>query len=66
MRAALSTWKRLRADRSGVVSYEYVIITAFMVLTAAAAYSTDAAVSIGATLTSASAEGNSGGVTGKG
>ena len=53
MRAALSTWKRLRADRSGVLSFEYVMITAVMVATVAAAYSTDAADTIKTMLTSA-------------
>ena len=53
MRETLSTWRRLRADQNGVVSFEYVIVTAVMVATTAAAFSTDAADAIRTVLTNA-------------
>ncbi|MGL3214918.1 hypothetical protein [Bradyrhizobium sp. BR 1433] len=44
---------RLRADKDGVVSFEYVIVAACIVAAVAAAFGTSTASGIGAALTSA-------------
>ena len=45
--------KRLRTDRDGVVSFEYVIVAACIVAAVAAAFGTGAASGIGLVLTNA-------------
>jgi pilus assembly protein Flp/PilA len=44
---------RLRTDKDGVVSFEYVIVAACIVAAVAAAFGTDATTGIGAALTTA-------------
>ncbi|OKO80537.1 hypothetical protein [Bradyrhizobium sp. NAS96.2] len=44
---------RLRADKDGVVSFEYVIVAACIVAAVAAAFGTDATTGIGSALSSA-------------
>ncbi|QOZ35173.1 hypothetical protein [Bradyrhizobium sp. CCBAU 53421] len=44
---------RLRTDRDGVVSFEYVIVAACIVAAVAAAFGTDATTGIGSALSSA-------------
>jgi Flp pilus assembly pilin Flp len=44
---------RLRSDKGGVVSFEYVIVAACIVAAVAAAFGTDATTGIGAALKSA-------------
>ncbi|MCP1970852.1 hypothetical protein [Bradyrhizobium elkanii] len=43
-------FKRLRSDKDGVVSFEYVIVAACVVAAVAAAFGTGAAGGIGSTL----------------
>ncbi len=45
--------KRLRTDKDGVVSFEYVIVAACIVAAVAAAFGTSTATGIGAALTTA-------------
>ena len=45
--------KHLRADKNGVVSFEYVIVAACIVAAVAAAFGTGTASGIGLTLTNA-------------
>ncbi|KJC60237.1 hypothetical protein UP10_13930 [Bradyrhizobium sp. LTSPM299] len=45
--------KRLRTDRDGVVSFEYVIVAACIVAAVAAAFGTTTATGIGQVLTTA-------------
>jgi pilus assembly protein Flp/PilA len=45
--------KRLRQDKGGVVSFEYVIVAACIVAAVAAAFGTDTTTGIGAALTTA-------------
>ncbi|WP_050631800.1 hypothetical protein [Bradyrhizobium viridifuturi] len=50
---ARETLLRLRTDKDGVVSFEYVIVAACIVAAVAAAFGTDATTGIGSALSSA-------------
>jgi pilus assembly protein Flp/PilA len=53
MPGAFSAWKRLSADRTGVVSFEYILVAACVAAAVAAAFSTATTDALRDALTSA-------------
>jgi pilus assembly protein Flp/PilA len=49
----IDAWKRLRADKDGVVSFEYVLVAACVVASVGAAFGNNAGGGIATVLTSA-------------